>query len=69
MDDCGRVWFIITDFGLRIYDSSGVEIGSWNVATASNVLYDLVLLPDYVLLVTMKQSQKLVRYDPQVSCS
>ena len=69
VDDCGRVWFIITDFGLRIYDSSGVEIANWNMATSSSILFDLLLLPDYVLLLTMRQAQQLIRYDPQVSCS
>ena len=69
VDDCGRVWFIITDFGLRIYDPSGVEIANWNLATSAIVLYDLLLLPNYILLLTMKQTQQLVRYDPQLSCS
>ena len=69
VDDCGRVWFIIIDFGLRIYDSSGVEIANWNMATGSSNLYDLLLLPNYVLLLTLRQAQQLVRFDPQVSCS
>jgi streptogramin lyase len=69
VDDCGRVWFIITDFGLRIFDSSGMEIANWNMSTSSSIAYDLLLLPNYVLLVTMRQAQQLRRFDPQVSCS
>ena len=68
VDDCGRVWFIITDFGLRIYDSSGVEIANWNLSTGASILFDLLLLPNYVLLLTMRQAQQLIRYDPQVWC-
>ncbi len=30
VDDCGRVWFVNTAFGLRIYNSSGIEIANWN---------------------------------------
>ena len=69
VDECGRVWFITSDFGLRIYDPSGVEIANWNLSTGAIFLYDLLLLPNYVLLLTMRQAQQLVRYDPQVSCS
>jgi hypothetical protein len=69
VDDCGRVRLIITDFGLRIYDPSGVEVANWNMASSFNTMYDLLLLPNYVLLLTMRQAQQLVLYDPQVSCS
>jgi len=69
VDDCGRVWFVNTVFGLRIYDSSGIEIANWNMsASSSDSIYDILILPNYVLLISHWQNQKVVRYDPQVTC-
>lgn len=70
VDECERVWFINTSFGLRIYNSSGVEVASWNMSLpSSDTIYDLLLLPNYVLLVTYIQQQKIVQYDPQLTCT
>lgn len=69
VDECGRIWFINTQFGLRIYDSSGVEIANWNMNLgSSNTIYDIVFLPNYILYVSYVQDQRIVRYDPQVMC-
>lgn len=68
MDECGRVWYIIGSFGLRIFDSSGLEVGNWNMSLGSNSIYDLLLLPNYVLLVTGWGNARIVRYDPQLFC-
>lgn len=67
VDDCGRIWFALTTFGIRIYDPNGVEIANWNLT--SSVLFDILILPDYVVFVTIRTSQQIIRYDPQVSCS
>jgi hypothetical protein len=69
VDDCGRVWFIINSFGLRVYDQSGVEIGNWSMASGSHTVFDILFLANYVLLITRKEDQQIVRYDPQVTCS
>ncbi|CAF1302279.1 unnamed protein product [Adineta steineri] len=70
VDDCERVWFINTQFGLRIYDSSGTEISNWNMSLSStNTIYDILLLPNYVLLITHVEHMKIVQYDPQMTCS
>ena len=70
MDDCGRVWFVNVEFGLRIYNAAGSQIANWNMnLNASNTIYDILLLPDYVLLVTYKEQKQIVRFDPQLNCN
>ena len=69
VDECGRVWFVNVAFGLRIYDPSGVKIAEWDMGlSSSNWIYDILLLPNYVLLVTYFHGQKIVKYDPLVTC-
>lgn len=69
VDECERVWFVNTQFGLRIYNSFGVEIANWNMSLSStNTIYDILLLPNYVLLITYRESKKILRYDPQLTC-
>ncbi len=69
VDDCGRVWYVNTVFGLVIFDSFGIQIASWNMsASSSDSIYDILFLPNYVLLVSHWQKQKVVRYDPQLTC-
>jgi len=61
VDECERVWFVRTSFGLRIYDPSGVEIANWNMhLNSSNGIYDILLFPNYILLVTHYQLKKIV---------
>jgi len=68
-DECDRVWFVNTQFGLRIYDSTGLEIGNWNMSlNSSYIIYDILILPNYVLLISHEQQKKIFRYDPQVTC-
>jgi hypothetical protein len=70
VDECGRVWFVTTTFGLRIYDSSGVEVDSWDMGlNVTDWIYDILLLPNYILAVSLYQQQRIVHYDPQLSCS
>ena len=62
---------IVDEFGLHIYDSSGVRIASWNMTTSSlaDGKYDFLLLPNYVFLVSHYDRSKIIRYDPQLTCS
>ncbi|CAF1295416.1 unnamed protein product [Adineta steineri] len=68
IDDCGRVWQIVRPFGLRIYDQSGIIIANWNMSLGSGSIYDLLFLTNYILLVTRRENQQIIRYDPQVTC-
>jgi streptogramin lyase len=70
VDECGRIWFVDTQFGLRIFNSSGTSIGNWSMNLNSNsLIYDVLLLPNYVVLVSLVHQRRVVKYDPQVICS
>ena len=69
LDDCGRIWQVIYTSGLNIYNSSGAQIASWNITWGTDTLFDIILLPNYVLLLTQVTAMKILQYDPQISCS
>lgn len=70
VDECGRIWYVLGTFGLRIYHPSGIEIANWNMSLgSSNQIYDILLLPNYTLIISLQHAQKLVQYDPQLLCS
>jgi hypothetical protein len=66
-DDCGRIWHVMYKFGLYIYDSSGLHVARWNITFDNDTLYDILLLPNYVLLLTAN-SNNILQYDLQISC-
>ena len=69
VDECGRVWFLNPAFGLRIYDTGGALLASWNMGgSTSDYIYDILLLPNYVMIVTYWQGKKIVHYDPGLTC-
>ena len=69
VDKCDRVWFVNPKFGLRIFDAVGSLLASWNMGgSESNWLFDILLLPNYVLMVTYRQGKTIVHYDPQLTC-
>ena len=68
IDDCGRIWQVIFNFGLFIYDPSGIRLASWNMSLNGQNIYDLLLLPSYTILVSRQSLQSIFRYDPQIFC-
>ena len=69
VDECGRIWFVKVQYGLRIFDGSGSLLASWDMGgNSSNWIYDILLLPNYVLMVTLWDGRKIVHYDPRLTC-
>ena len=69
VDECGRIWFVNPEFGLRVYSAAGALLASWDMGgNSSNWLFDILLLPNYVLMVTYRQGKTIVHYDPQLTC-
>jgi hypothetical protein len=58
LDDCGRVWHVIFLSGLYIYDSSGIRIASWNITWGTDSIYDIIIFPNYILLLTQVNGEK-----------
>ena len=69
IDECDRIWFLHHTFGLRIYDTTGSLLASWNMGgNSSYYVYDILLLSNYVLTVSYWQGKKIMHYDPRLSC-
>jgi hypothetical protein len=69
IDECDRIWFLHHTFGLRVYNTTGSLLGSWNMGgNTSYYVYDILLLPNYVMMVTYWHGMKIVHYDPRLTC-
>ena len=68
VDECGRIWRIINNFGIHIYDSTGTLVGSWNMNVGWNPYWDLFLADNYVLILTQANTQLVYYYDPKLTC-
>ncbi|CAF1312449.1 unnamed protein product [Didymodactylos carnosus] len=66
IDNCGRIWIPITSYGLKIYDSTGLLLGTW---TESTSLYDLVVTPNYDIYFIDQNANKLYYYQMNKICT
>ena len=67
VDDCGRYWFSIGRFGLRVYDSQGIWLGSVSTPTSASI-FDATITEDYVIYYSDSTLNRIVRIDPGLLC-
>ena len=67
IDAYGRTWFSLGQFGLRVYSSQGVWLGSISMPTGSSI-FDARVTEDYVIYYSDSQLNRIVRIAPDVSC-
>lgn len=66
-DSCGRIWLIISGFGIRIFDSSGsVALANWTLSTG---LSNILLSDSYELFLTDYGQNKVYTYKPNLQCT
>ena len=69
LDECGRLWFLNPAFGLRIYDTDGAKLAQWKMGGNSTYsVYDILILSNYVMMVTYREGKKIAHYDPRLTC-
>ena len=66
VDECGRFWFSLGNFGLRVFDSQGTPLGA--TKPTGSYVFDTILLENYVMYVSGIGSNKILRIDPNISC-
>jgi hypothetical protein len=65
VDSCGRLWLVVTGFGIRIFDAWGsVLLYEWPVSANIN---GFILLNNYELFVTDFSGNQITRFDPNIT--
>lgn len=65
IDDCNRRWFTIYNYGIRIYDEYGNNLGNWSFGSG---YFDTLILDNYVIILSNNANSKIIRIDPQIVC-
>ena len=65
-DDCGRYWLSLGAQGTRIFDGQLSPFSS-TYLTGFNI-YDTLILDNYVVYLSDRSSNRIVRVDPQIQC-
>ena len=66
LDECGRWWFSLSNFGLQIFDEQGIFLGEMTLTNAS--IFDAIVTENYVLYLSDTRSNRLIRIDPEIEC-
>ena len=66
VDDCGRRWLSTADTGLLIYNAQGQLLGTFN--STRNATFDAIFMDNYVMLLSDRTANKIIRLDPQINC-
>ena len=66
IDECQRFWLSTSNDGVLIYNSQGQPDGTFS--TIWNGTFDAMFLDNYVMLLSDRVANKLIRLDPQIEC-
>ena len=66
IDDCDRSWLSLGHGGVQIFDRQGLHLGSpYSLGTYA---FDTLMLDNYVLYVSDRYGNKIIRRDPNIQC-
>ncbi|CAF1553457.1 unnamed protein product, partial [Adineta steineri] len=65
IDDCNRRWFTMYNYGIKIYDENGINLGNWYLGAG---YFDTLLLDNYTVILSNSANSKVIRIDPQLQC-
>ena len=66
MDDCSRIWLSVGTLGVRIFNDQGSPLGTLQLANFS--AYDTLIVDNYVVYLSSRDSHQIVRIDPHIQC-
>ena len=66
LDESGRRWFSLYQFGVAIFDAQGTFLYNYN--TVTNGLFDVMFVDNYVMYVSEIVAGKILRLDPNITC-
>ncbi|CAF1086171.1 unnamed protein product [Adineta steineri] len=66
IDECGRSWFVLEQYGIEIYDTVGNLIGNFSLETS--YFFHLLITDNYVLYLTDTLTGHAMKIDPNIKC-
>ncbi len=68
IDECGRYWFSLDTYIVKIFDSLGSWIG--NFSLGSGAIMDVLIGDNYVMYFSDRNSSRgrIIRIDPHIQC-
>jgi len=67
IDECGRFWYSLGNYGLVIFDSQGVFLANMTIAVNSSI-FDTLITDNYVFYLSDGGLQRIIRIDPNIQC-
>ncbi len=66
IDECGRFWFSLSNYGLQVFDSQGAFLANMTIANSS--IFDTIITANYTFYLSDTSSQRIIRIDPNIQC-
>jgi hypothetical protein len=66
IDECGRFWFSLNNYDLKIFDSQGSFLGNFTFTNAS--IFHTIITDNYVMYLSDTNSSRIIRIDPDIQC-
>jgi hypothetical protein len=66
IDECGRFWFSLGNYGLQVFDSQGVFLANMTIANSS--IFDTIITDNYTFYLSDTHLQRIIRIDPNIQC-
>lgn len=67
IDECGRFWYSLGNYGLVIFDSQGVFLANMTIAVNSSI-FDTIITDNYIFYLSDTGLQRIIRIDPNIQC-
>ena len=66
VDNDGRYWFSLGQFGIKVFNRQGASIDTLKPTNSS--IFDTLITDNYVIYLSDKGSNRIIRIDPNLQC-
>lgn len=66
IDECGRLYIVLQQYGIEIYDADGYLIG--NFTLPNTFFFTLLITDNYVMYLTDTLTGHVIKIDPNIDC-
>lgn len=66
IDECGRFWFSLSNYGVKIFDSQGLFLANFTLTNSS--IFDTYITDNYTVYLSDTGSNRIIRLDPGIQC-
>lgn len=66
IDECGRFWFSLNNYGVKIFDNQGSFLANFTITNSS--IFDTMVTDNYVIYLSDTNLNRVIRIDPDIKC-